>query len=316
MFRLSGCHMMHVAAQPASELLALTQREIETLELLDRFTFLTAEHLQELLLSHDVLTDESRRQTPYRVLHTLKAKELVAETERLIGGKGSTPAANYLTRKGRRAVFDPVRGGQSSNERSIRQLQHELNVATGASALTRRARLTPDHELITLETRWEAAYRFGQDTVVPDLFYIYDTPTMVLSPFMEFEIANSTEAYKKKVRKYVRFFKSMAWKVLGVPPLIQTVTQTSRRATHLAQACEIVDPPKEMEFAYTSIDAFAEDPLGDIWRVAGKDGHHSVLEHGDQLPDQSATDPLVNGISAEESTPPPTREAVTTELAP
>jgi len=266
-----------------------SSRESRALELLARFRFLTRSQLQAFLFpqmrdspSSDVMTR--------RVLHSLLSKGLVSRTERIVGGStgGSAAQAWFITPQAVRMIGDRrlAGGPRRLAPRGTFLLRHCLATAEVALAFEASARDHAGHRLLCFECDWEVAARLSAGTLVPDAYLIYETDQVELHAFVEVDLGTSgSRHFASKISRYLLLWREGSWRRrFGLWPTVLAVAPDEARAKLLLRTTEAVvcTQPEAAagatEFAFATLAAVRQDPLGPIWQVAGRAGRHRLLE--------------------------------------
>lgn len=147
------------------------------------------------------------------------------------------------------------------------------------------------HELSEWLTEWEASQRLSPHKLVPDGYLVYVTGSVELHSFLEADLgASGTGHFKKKLRRYLDYFRSGEWKgQLGLWPVVLTITTSTGRAEHLRAATETVIESQHdamvlkanTEFSFTSLSDVSElGPLGAIWQTVFRPERLTLTEQG------------------------------------
>ncbi len=270
----------------------LTTREREVLLLLGCYRYLSRDQLAGFVFEKDDLAVKSVNTTSWRILGSLARRGLVAQTERLVGGPGggSTRLGYYLTVSGVRLArsLDPDLPPRRPAHGGTFLLQHALMTADVALAFRRAARAHPRHELLDWECDWQAAAHLGRSPVVPDARLIYASADHEVDALVEIDLGTEgTRFFARKILRYLDLFRSGEWqKRLPLWPVVLTVTRDDARATALQRCTESVlqsQPDRDRlliqtEFAFAGLPEVASDPLAIVWRIAGRNGRHALLD--------------------------------------
>jgi len=268
---------------------SLSVRESRVLELLARFRFLTRSQLQAFLFpqmrdsaSSDVMTR--------RVLHSLLSRGLVSRTERIVGGStgGSAAQAWFIAPQAQRVIGDlRLAGGpRRLAPRGTFLLRHCLATAEVALAFEASVRDHEGHRLLCFECEWEVAVRLEGGTLVPDAYLIYETDEVELHAFVEVDLGSSgSRHFASKISRYLLLWREGSWRRrFDLWPTVLVVAPDEARVKLLARTTEAVlrTQPEAVaeatEFAFASLAAVRQDPLGPIWQVAGRAGRHPLLK--------------------------------------
>ncbi len=270
----------------------LSKRETDVLLLLGCHRYLSRSQIQEFLLSESQTTALSREVIGKRLLGSLRSKALVAATKRLVGGPGggSTRLGYYLTTAGvklaRSLNLDlparrPASGGTFL-------MQHALMTADVALAFRRSAQSRRGHALIDWECDWQAAANLVGSPALPDARLIYATAENEIDALLEIDLGTEgTRFFARKILRYIELFRSRTWQGrLPQWPAVLTVTRDERRAIALQQCTEsvlIAQPDRDnllvhTEFGFAGLPEVTHDPMAIIWRIAGRSGHHALLD--------------------------------------
>ncbi|MDE3076170.1 MAG: replication-relaxation family protein [Chloroflexota bacterium] len=270
----------------------LSKRETDALLLLGCYRYLGRRQLQEFLLSGSETTPLSREVIGKRVLASLRSKRLVATTKRLVGGPGggSTRLGYYLTTSGIRLArsLNPDLPARRPASGGTFLMQHALMTADVALGFGRAALSHPGHELLDWECDWQAAAQLGSSPVVPDARLIYATADHEVDALVEIDLGTEgTRFFARKILSYLNIFRSRDWqKRLPQWPVVLTVTRDDARAMALQRCTESVLQSQidrerlliQTEFAFAGLPDVVDDPLAIVWRIAGRNGRHALLD--------------------------------------
>jgi len=281
---------------------ASSLRETEVLVRLACFGYLNSAYVEEFLFEGSALTTRSRAVTTYQILEGLRRRGLIAATPSLVGGPigGSARLAYRLTGLGQRSV-DTLEGRARARQprRGTLFVSHALMAAEVALAFRRAARARQGHELREWESDWDAAERLRPSPVVPDARLVYRSASWEIDAFVEIDLGTErVSRFAEKMREYINAWRGGSWRArLPSWPLTLTVTTSTRRASTLRLVTEELlrsqgDAARlakatEFDFAPLTDVLGAKGPLGEIWRVAGRDGLHGLLPEDIQEPPNS-----------------------------
>ena len=270
----------------------LSSRETEALVLLASYRYLCRSQIEEFMLQATDLGRNSRNTTSWRILRSLGKRGLVGQTVRLVGGPGGGSArlGYFLTADGYRLALtlNPSLPPKRPTSGGTFLMQHALTTADVALAFRRAATSHRGHELLEWECDWQAAHRLGASLVVPDGHLVYATARYELDALVEVDLGTEgTRFFGRKIGRYLELFRSASWRDrLPLWPVVLTVTPNDSRAAALQRCTETVlatqaDRDKlrtETEFAFAALPRLvSEDPLAQVWRIAGRSGEHFLL---------------------------------------
>lgn len=156
-------------------------------------------------------------------------------------------------------------------------MPHALMTADVALAFRREARQHVGHEILEWESEWQARHRVRSSVLVPDAYFVYATPDLELSAFLEIDLGSEgSRFFARKILSYLELARSGNWRdVFESWPLVLVVTPTERRTEALRRATEAaiarqVDAERirsRTAFGFAALpQLLAEGPLGPIWR--------------------------------------------------
>jgi hypothetical protein len=264
-----------------------------TLRLLAAFRAVRRDQLEAFLFAGAPLTPPSRRVAAFRILGELRERGFVQAV--VLPGTAATAGATrayVLTTAGQRAyAADDGTYPRRARRPSIVLLDHAVALADIASALCDAAARAGDIDL-SWDADWEIVHDLGCTTVIPDAFVTFERGGWRTRAFIEADRGTEREqAFANKVRRYVDLYRDERWRsVLGVWPLILTVTTSEQRARSL---CRLAVRVAEAEggarirrsFRFASLDelrrrgAFAE-----IWHLGPSAERGLILNAPDAPP--------------------------------
>jgi hypothetical protein len=270
----------------------LSARETQALLLIGCYRYLTRKQMEEFLLADTTTTPLSREVITRRIVRRLAVQGLVADSGRLVGGRGggSIGLAYHLTAAGSRfaATLEAGQPQRRPAPKGTFLLQHALMTADFALALRRAATLRRD-EILEWECDWQAAQKLGLSVVVPDAHFVYATRSHELEALLEIDLGTEgTQFFARKVARYIELFRSGTWqRRFPIWPVVLIVAPTDLRVASIKRAAETVferqgDPEKlskQMEFWFAAQPrVIADSPLARIWSVAGCKAERALLE--------------------------------------
>lgn len=270
----------------------LSSREIQVLLLVATYRYLGLSHLEQFLFAGSATTKLSRKVMTCRVAGRLRARGLLAATNRLVGGPGggSGRLALSLTKSGAKlaAQLNPDLPARRLTSSGTFLMPHALMTADVALAFRREARQHVGHDILEWESDWQARHRVRSSVLVPDAYFVYATPDLELSAFLEIDLGSEgSRFFARKILSYLDLARSGNWReVFESWPLILVVTPTERRADALRRAAEAVIAREVDAERIRSRTAFgfaalprllAAGPLGPIWRFNDTDGFQLLI---------------------------------------
>ena len=209
-----------------------------TLRLLAAFRAVRRDQLEAFLFAGLHQTPPSRRVAAFRILGELRERGFVQAV--VLPGMVATACATrayVLTRAGQRA-YAADDGAYPRRVRwpSIVLLDHAVALADIALAFRDGAARAGDIDL-SWQADWEIVHELGCTTVIPDAFVTLERGGWRTRAFIEADRATEREhAFANKVRRYVDLYRDERWRsVLGIWPLILTVTTSEQRARSLSR---------------------------------------------------------------------------------
>lgn len=264
----------------------LSSREVQVLLVVATYRYLGLSHLEQFLFAGSPTTKLSRKVMTCRVAGRLRARGLLAATNRLVGGPGggSSRVAFSLTKFGAKlaARLNPDLPARRLSSSGTFLMQHALMTADVALAFRREARQHVGHDILEWEADWQARHRVRSSVLVPDAYFVYATPDLELSAFLEIDLGTEgSRFFARKIVSYLELARSGNWReVFESWPLVLVVTPTERRAEALRRATEAViarQPDADRIRARTAFgfaalpQLLAAGPLEAIWRFNDAD---------------------------------------------
>jgi len=257
----------------------LSSREVQILLLVASYRYLGLTHLEEFLFAGSPTTRLSRKVMTRRVAGRLRDHGLLASTPRLVGGPagGSGRLAYHLTKLGAKLAgqLNPDLPTRRLSSSGTFLMQHALMTADVALAFRRAARTHPGHDILEWESDWQARHRVRSSVLVPDAYFVYATPDLELSAFLEIDLGTEgSRFFACKILSYLELARAGDWReIFESWPLVLVVTPTERRAEALRRATEAViarqaDAERirgRTAFGFAAIGQVIEGPLDAVW---------------------------------------------------
>jgi len=235
-----------------------------TLRLLAAFRAVRRDQLEAFLFAGAPLTPPSRRVAAFRILGELRERGFVQAV--VLPGTVATAGvtrAYVLTTAGQRAyAADDSAYSRRVRRPSIVLLDHAVALADIALAFRDGAARAGDVDLLW-QADWEIVHDLGCTTVIPDAFVTLERGGWRTRAFIEADRATEREhAFANKVRRYVDLYRDDRWRsVLGIWPLILTVTTSEQRARSL---CRLAVRVAEAEGGARIRQSFRFAPLDEL----------------------------------------------------
>lgn len=247
-----------------------------THRLLAAFRAIRRDQLEAFLFAGAPLTQPSRRVAAFRILGALRERGFVQAV--VLPGTVATAGATrayVLTTAGQRAYA----AADDAYPRSVRRpsivlLDHAVALADIALAFRDGAARAGDVELFW-QADWEIVHELGCTRVIPDAFVTLERGGWRTRAFIEADRATEREhAFANKVRRYVDLYRDDRWRsVLGIWPLILTVTTSEQRARSLCRLAVRVAEAEggariRQSFRFASLDELLRrSAFDEIWHM-------------------------------------------------
>lgn len=264
-----------------------------TLRLLGAFRAIRRDQLERFILTDEAITPPSRRVAAFRILGELRERGFVQAV--MLPGTVATAGATrayVFTAAGQRAYSaDDSAYPRRVRRPSIVLLDHAIALADIALAFRDGAARAGDIDL-SWQADWEIVNDLGCTTVIPDAFVTLERGGWRTRAFIEADRATEREhAFANKVRRYVDLYREDRWRcVLGIWPLILTVTTSERRARSL---CRLAVRVAEAEggarirrsFRFASLDELRRrGAFEEIWHLGLGAERGFILNASDATP--------------------------------
>jgi hypothetical protein len=264
-----------------------------TFRLLAAFRAIRRDQLERFIFADEAIAPPSRRVAAFRVLGELRERGFVQAV--VLRGPVATAGATrayVLTTAGQRAYA----AADSAYPRRVRRpsivlLDHAVALADIALAFRDGAVRAGDIDL-SWQADWEIVHELGCTTVIPDAFVTLERGGWRTHAFIEADRATEREhAFANKVRRYVDLYRDDRWRsVLGIWPLILTVTTSEQRARSL---CRLAFRVAETEggarirqsFRFASLDELLRrSAFEEIWHMGLGAERGLILSASDAAP--------------------------------
>jgi hypothetical protein len=264
-----------------------------TLRLLAAFRAIRRDQLEAFLLANEAITPPSRRVAAFRILGELRERGFVQAV--VLPGTVATAGltrAYVLTSAGQRAyAADDGAYPRGIRRPSIVLLDHAIALADIALAFRDGAARAGDIEL-SWQADWEIVHELGCTTVIPDAFVNLERGGWRTRAFIEADRATEREhAFANKVRRYVDLYRDDRWRsVLGIWPLILTVTTSEQRARSLCRLAVRVAETEggariKRSFRFASLDELRRrGAFEEIWHQGQSAERSLILSAADEAP--------------------------------
>lgn len=267
--RLQERPQQRMSKQP---LVALTGRELDAIQHIGRFRFLTSQHVAEFLFAGTSIKQLSREVMTRRMLKGLVDKGIASMLLR-----GRQAALYYLTPRGA-LEFDSPLPPTKRAPTSFLFSKHALMLADIALAFHRTAREHEGHAVADFLVEKECEQRYGKNKLIPDAYMIYETPKVTMHAWLEADTGDKSTKFIQKIIHYTNLYRSDEWRQhLDTWPRILVVSRTDSQVELLKKTTERLDTDEGVAFWFTSVDALKHDAFAMIWRVAFRDDVKALL---------------------------------------